>query len=549
MGARLAVITGILALIYGALLFRLYDLQVRHGETYVVRAESQTSGILPADRGTVYFTDKNGKELAVATNKNLPRIFAIPKELDDPLEAAYEVAAAIGQPIADLLAQFSKKNDSYELIERRASDDDATHVGNLEIKGIYVEEFPERVYPFSTLAAHVLGFVGPSDKTPDDVGRYGLEAFDQDRLAGKPGELKDGHIVPPTPGEDVTLTIDPNIQLEAERLLAGLIQEHNAKAGTVIVEEPKTGRILAMGSNPTFDPNNYRDYKVEGFLNPAVQAIYEPGSVFKVITMAAGIDAGKITPQTTYNDTGVLIENGAKIMNWDHKAYGLQTMTNVIEKSLNTGAAFAERTMGGTIFRKYLTAFGFGEKTGIDLPGEVAGDFHQLTSNAPNIVYATASYGQGVAVTTIELINAVSAIANGGLLMRPYIDATQKPEVIRRVISPETAAAVTGMMVSAVDKAVIARLDSYTLAGKTGTAFVPDFKTHTYTDQVINTYVGFGPTSDPRFVILIRLDEPEGAPLAGLTVVPAFRDLAQFILTYYDIPPDRAPAAPGPSTP
>ncbi|HTY39466.1 MAG TPA: penicillin-binding protein 2, partial [Candidatus Paceibacterota bacterium] len=327
----------------------------------------------------------------------------------------------------------------------------------------------------------------------------------------------------------------------------GLVQEHKAKGGTVIVEEPKTGRILAMGSNPTFDPNNYRDYKVGDFLNPAVQAVYEPGSVFKVITMAAGIDAGKITPQTTYDDTGVLIENGRKIMNWDHKAYGIQTMTNVIEKSLNTGAAFAERQMGGAIFRKYLADFGLGEKTGIDLPGEVAGDLRQLTPNAPNIVYATASYGQGVAVTTVELINAVSALANGGLLMRPYVDATQKPEIVRRVIKPETAAAVAGMMVSAVDKAVIAHVDGYSLAGKTGTAFVPDFKTHAYTDQVINTYVGFGPTSDPRFVILIRLDEPEGAPLAGLTVVPAFRDLAQFILTYYDVPPDRLPPAPAPN--
>jgi cell division protein FtsI/penicillin-binding protein 2 len=206
---------------------------------------------------------------------------------------------------------------------------------------------------------------------------------------------------------------------------------------------------------------------------------------------------------------------------------------------LNTGAAFAERQTGHPVFREYLKKFGFEDETGIDLPGEVAGDLRRLTPNAPAVAYATASFGQGVAVTALEVINAVSAIANGGMLMRPYVNMAAGPQEIRRVIQPETARAVAQMMVSAVDKAEVARIEGYTFAGKTGTAQVPDFVRGGYSDDVIHTYIGFGPTADPKFVVLLKLNKPAGAPLAGTTVVPAFRDLAQFLVNYYNIAPDR----------
>jgi cell division protein FtsI (penicillin-binding protein 3) len=214
-------------------------------------------------------------------------------------------------------------------------------------------------------------------------------------------------------------------------------------------------------------------------------------------------------------------------------------MTNVIEHSINTGAVFAERRIGRDIFVKYVKDFGFGEKTGIDLPGEVAGNLGNLSPKAPDINFATASYGQGVAVSPIEIVSAVSAIANGGLLMRPYLNANLQPTVIRRVISPETAKAVAGMMISAVDKAGAAGIKGYSIAGKTGTAFIPNFQGGGYTDKVIDSYVGFGPASSPKFIILIKLDGLDSSQLAALSVVPAFRELAQYILNYYDIPPDR----------
>jgi cell division protein FtsI/penicillin-binding protein 2 len=275
-------------------------------------------------------------------------------------------------------------------------------------------------------------------------------------------------------------------------------------------------------------------------LNPAIKSLYEPGSVLKVITMAAGIDSGKFTPDTTYYDSGSVTLNGKVIKNWDKKAYGKVTMTNVIENSINTGAVWAENKIGDDLFYNYLVGFGLNKPTGVDFLEERTGNLSNLeTKKASDVDFATASFGQGVAVTPLELINAFSAIANGGKLMRPYFNAELKPQVIKQVISEEASRQVKAMMVSAVDKAGVATIANYRVAGKTGTAQVPDFKNGGYTLDVIDSYIGFAPVDNPRFIIFLKLDKPKGAPLAGLTVVPAFKDLAQFVLNYYNIPPDR----------
>ncbi|MEK7110407.1 MAG: penicillin-binding protein 2 [Patescibacteria group bacterium] len=536
---RVVILAAGFVVVYGALLFRLYNLQIENGVVYAAKADVQATGALEVHRGTIYFSDKNGNPLPVATEKLMTQIYAVPTKIEDPLETANRLAEILDEPVASIERLFRKPGDTYELLRRRADAETAKLVAEAGIKGIYVDDVPERFYPFGPLASQLLGYVGPSDKHISEVGHYGLEKFYDKTLAGRIMPGKGNEFASTEAGENLTLTIDPTIQIEAERVLKSVIDEHKAKGGTVIVEDPMTGRVLAMGSFPNFDPNTYSVSEIRNFVNPAVQDLYEPGSVFKVLTMAAGIDAGKITPETTYNDTGSLTLNGRTIRNWDLRAYGLMTMTNVIEKSLNTGAAFAETMTGNATFRQYLERFGFNEKTGIDLPGEVRGDLRQLTPKAPQIAWATASFGQGVAVTPLGLLNAVSAIANGGKLMRPYVNARLEPQELHDVIRPETAAAVTRMMVSAVDKAEIAKVAGYTLAGKTGTAYIPDFKNGGYTDKVINTYVGFGPTGAPRFAILVKLVEPEGAPVAGLTVVPAFRALSEFMLNYYNIPPDR----------
>lgn len=511
---------------YGFLLFRVYDIQLRSGDAYYAQAESQSeaSVFTRSQRGAIYFTDKSETRRPAAINKDFPRIFANPKLILDPTAAAHAVAPILEMDVKDLQKQFSKKT-SYILLGKRADAETAQRISDLEIKGIIVQNVSERLYPFGSLASHLLGYTGPNDKDNGSGGRYGVEEKYNNFLSGDKN------------GKDVFLTIDSNIQKEAERILDNVIKKYNATGGTVIVQEPKTGKILAFGNYPNFDPNAYSKYPVKNFLNPATEQIYEPGSVFKVLTMAAGIDSGKITPETSFMDEGKLVFGEHTIRNWDLKAHGRVTMTNVIELSLNTGAAFAQKQTGDKVFRSYLEKFGFGSKTGIDLPGELKGDLRTINLKEPPVNFATASFGQGVSVTPIQMINAFNAIANGGKLMKPYVNIDTKPQIVEKVITNETAKKVTAMMVSAVDKAEVAKISGYSIAGKTGTAQVPE--NGGYSKRVINTYIGFGPAEDAKFTILFKVNEPEGAPLAGQTVVPAFRDLAQFIINYYNLPPDR----------
>lgn len=540
MGFRFSLVICLIFGGYAFLLFHLYDLQLKNGEVYLAQAESQNgaASLTAAVRGAIYFTDRGGNRVPAAINKYFPEVYAVPKVMTDPAAAAEAVAGIFSLSAPDLQKVFSVKSKNYVSLEKHAPDDVVSKINDLNMKGLYVEQVPDRFYPFGPLASQLLGFVGPNPSDNGESGRYGLEKFYEDKLAGNETNVLESTISGGT-GEDLVLTVDSNIQKEAELLLANMVNEHNAEGGTVIVEEPKTGKILAMGSYPYFDPNNYSSSDIGTYLNPATEKIYEPGSVMKVITMSAGIDSGKITPDTTYIDTGKLVIYDHVIHDWDLKAHGLMTMTNVIEKSLNTGAAFAEHQTGNDVFLSYLKKFGFGDKTGIDLPGELGGDLRSLNPGSPPIGFATASFGQGIAVTPLEVVNGIAAIANGGLLMRPYLNADLEPQMVRRVISEDAAKKVAAMMVSAVDKADLAKISGYTVAGKSGTAEIPDFVHGGYSDQVTDSYTGFAPAYDPRFIIFIKLSKPQGAPLAGTTVLPAFKELAQFILNYYNVTPDR----------
>lgn len=512
--------------LYLSLIFNIYNLQIRKGDYYTARAASQSrlAGFLDSVRGAIYFTDRNSNLIPAVINKEYPVIYAVPKEISDPAAVAGKLASVLGLDQSKLLVSLSKPSDPFEPILKKAADSQVAAVRNENLSGVYVDQERFRFYPFGKLASQVLGFLAPTADNPVPEGKYGIEEKFNQALNGKDSE-------------NIVLTIDPNIQTRAEEILAGLISQFKAEGGTVIVQEPKTGKILALGNQPSFDPNNYGDYKLNVFMNPAVQSIYEPGSIFKVITMSAGIDSGKITPDTVFTDTGSVTLDGRTIKNWDKKAHGKVTMTEVIEQSINTGAVFAARKTGKDIFYKYVLDFGFSDLTGIELPGEVAGDLKVLKSSFRDINFATASFGQGVAITPIGLIGAVSAIANQGILMRPFIVSETKPQIVRQVISPESAKAVTGMMASAVKKAQIAQIPKYDIAGKTGTAQIPDLVRGGYQEQYIHTYVGFAPAYNPRFTILLKLNKPN-VTLAGMTVVPAFRELAEFILNYYNVPPD-----------
>ena len=540
MGTRLTILIGAFALAYALLGYRFYDVQVSQGDFYGAQASTINiiSGNLIPTRGSVYFTDKDGGQIPAALNKEHPVAYVVPNEITDPAGVADFLSKIVEDKDYDeILSIVSKEDDPYEPLIDRPTDEQASTIENSGFEGVYVGTGLDRFYPFGDKGSHLLGFASTNDSFW--LGQYGVENYYNQLLGGVPGEAKGDRLKQPKHGQDLYLTIDANIQTQAENILENLILDYRGVGGTVIVAEPNTGKILAMASYPNFNPNSYSEFDIGTFLNPAVESVYEPGSIFKVVTMSSALDAGAVTPETTYYDSGELTLNGHTIRNWDLKSHGTVTMTNVIEKSLNTGAAFAESQLGHDNFYEYLQKFGFKDKTELDLPGEVTGSLLPLEQDVRDINFATASFGQGISVTPIRLITAISAIANGGELMRPYINSANRPQKVRRVISEKASDEIVEIMVSAVDKAFVARIEGYSVAGKTGTAQVPGVSGGKYTDEVINTYVGFAPAYDPKLIVLIRLDKPYGAPLAGLTVVPAFREMAEFVINYYNIPPDR----------
>lgn len=529
--------------LYSTLIFNLYKIQIQNGKVYVAKAESQLelSGILEPVRGNINFTDNHDKHIPAAMNDDFPFIYVVPKELSDAKEAAQSLEPIIGKSISDLEKLFSKENDPYEPLLAKASDDQVESLKTLSLPGVYVQKRPARLYPLKEVGSQIIGFVsdyGSEDGRP--IGQYGIERFYNNELFGIPGTISKDVITQSKPGKSIDLTIDRNVQSLGQDILEKLVKDYRAKSGSFIVQNPTTGEIIAMGALPTFDPNNYSISGIGTYLDPNVQSVYEPGSVFKVITMSAGIDTGSISSSTTYYDSGEVTLNGRTIRNADLKSHGTLTMTNVLEKSLNTGSVFAQRRTGNAPFLSYLKAFGIENITGIDLPGEISGSLEQLErTDTRDINFATASFGQGISMTPLQLITAISTIANRGLLMRPYINSEIQTKKIRRVIKTSTADQVSRMMVSAVDKLNLTTIKGYEVAGKTGTAYVPDFKKGGYTTNVINTFVGFAPASNPRFTILFKLDEPYGSPYASVTVVPAFKQLAEFLLSYYNVAPDR----------
>lgn len=527
---RTLLLTFLIAGAYGFLLFRISELQLAKSGYYTARAASEQSASAAAamGRGTIYFTNPDGTLLPVAVDKYFPTIYAVPTAVADAAEAANELSPILNIPANTLQTLLSKPHDSYELLAAKAASSTADAVQALKLPGIYVDEEPARYYPLGTVAAQVIGFVGPNATTVGESGHYGIEQYYNSQLAA---------------GKNIVLTIDPNIQIESEKVIQQLVAQNHAAAASVIVEDPTTGAILAMGAYPTFNPNDYASSSLADFMNPNIQSLYEPGSIFKLLTMAAGIDANAFATSTTYDDKGYVNVDGAHITNYNlttHGPYGPgTTMTQVIQHSINTGAIFAENTMGNAVFKAAMESFGVLKKSGIDLPGEVSGIMNITKPNAVQVDYDTVAYGQGVAVTPVRLISLIGMLADHGVMMRPYINAAAEPQAIGQIIKPATAAAVTQMGVAAVDLADVATINGYSLAGKTGSAFLPNFQTGGYTKELVDSYIGYGPTTDPQFIALIRLDGLPETSLAAETVVPAWRDLAQYLINYYNIAPDR----------
>ncbi|NTU99226.1 penicillin-binding protein 2, partial [Candidatus Falkowbacteria bacterium] len=471
---------------------------------------------------------------------------------------------------AEYVSMLSRPNDPYEVIEPKIELDDAQRIKAMGLEGVDYSPIQGRYYPEKNIGAHIMGFVGFVGDTKQ--GRYGLEGFFEKELGGKAGEVNiestgkgetssvsDKQTVIGEDGSDLILTINRSVQYETCRLLGESVKKHGASGGSVVIMDPKTGAILAMCAYPDYDPNNYRKVKdIDIYNNPVIFDQFEPGSTFKAITVAAAVDQNKVGPNTTYKDTGFLMIEGwpKPISNSDYAtrgAHGITTINTVLQDSLNCGSIFAMQSIGPAVFSDYVKKFGFGEKTGIELETESSGNIANLTGKKIRpINAATASFGQGISATPIQVAASYAVMANGGMLVKPYLvkavisptgeqSLTQTTE-IRRVIDKRTASLMTGMLVNAVENghASKAKVPGYYVAGKTGTAQVASKTSKGYEKgNTIQTFVGYAPANDPKFVMITRLDDPKDSKFAESSAVPLFGEIANFVLNYYQVPQER----------
>jgi stage V sporulation protein D (sporulation-specific penicillin-binding protein) len=563
---RTLILSWIFILGAGLLVLRLYFVQIVHGSEYERDAIGQYKEASPdtENRGDIFFRKKDGGLVAAAVMQAGWRIAIQPKNMVGE-DTVYEKLNAI-LPVdkEKFFASAGKKDDPYEEIAFRVSDADASAVRALKIPGVILVQDKWRMYPGATLAAHAIGFVGFQGNKK--VGVYGLERYYEDLLAHAGRGLYVNPFAeiftsmesllardPRTKEGDVITSIEPSVEQNLESVLKDIQKMYDPKLVGGIVMDPRTGEIIAMAVRPDFDPNTYNtvtDPSVFG--NPLVESLYEMGSIMKPLTLAAAIDAGVITPETTYNDKGFIIKSGKKISNFDGKARGVVSMQEVLNQSLNTGASFVEEQMGHETFAKYVRAYGLGEETGVDLPGEIAGNIRAIDGGV-DVDYASASFGQGIAMTPIEMIRALGALANDGLLPEPHVavavryesgvvrNVTQPPQ--KQVLKPETAGTMAAMLTEVYDKALLngaLKQEHYSIAAKTGTAQIgiPGGGGY-YADRYLHAFFGFFPAHDPRFIVFLYAVEPQKEIYAARTLSRPFLSIAKFLINYYNIPPDR----------
>ena len=553
-GEQLIIVASVLLAFVIAAFGRLGYLQLICHSEYLSLAARQQQRIIEItpQRGSIY--DRNMDPLAMSIP--VDSVFAVPVEVGDAQLAAQLLSRVLGIP-RDVLEAKLGSGQSFVWIARKVPPDKKEAVDALNLKGIYFQKENQRVYPKRGLAAHVLGFVDLDEK-----GLGGIEYELDHQIRGKSGKIVvmedarqrwfDGTEAQRERGADVVLTLDEQIQYIAERELATAITKTHAMAGSVVVMNPNNGEILALANWPKFNPNSANEALAESRMDRAVAALYEPGSTFKLITLAAAFDQGIVRPEEVFDcENGAVYLAGHRIR--DHKPFGLLTVSNILAQSSDVGAIKIALRLGAPKFYDYIRAFGFGQLTGVDLPGESRGLVRKL-ENWSAISIGSISMGQEVGVTPIQLISAVSAIANGGLLYRPHVVAELRrdnhvlpaegvlaPTEPKHVIRPETAATLRRLMERVIldGTGKLAHLDGWTAAGKTGSAQKIDPATGRYSrTQLIASFTGFAPINNPAVTILVSLDSPVGQHEGGQVAAPVFKRIAEQVLAYLDVPRD-----------
>ena len=588
---RINVLQGVIFLFVLIVIGRLFYLQIIKHENYLALGMSQRAvdqDVIP-ERGRIFALasqDANDDLYPLAVNKVYYEVAIDPKMITRPQNIA-DILGKVLEIDNNVIKEKALKTDKrYEVIAKNVSEDKVdvikqelsllledvnknlsndNKLRSVQELGLIFKKSILRFYPDKDLGAHVIGFLGFNEDGISREGKYGIEAYFNNELSGLSGKIKgekDGAGVllagsqadEARPGLDIVLTIDHTIQYKACQALQKAVAQHLADSGTVIVMESETGAIRAMCDYPSFDPNDYGQVdSTDVYNNLAVFQNYEPGSVMKAISMAIAINEKKVTPETSYEDTGeVKFAFNQVIRNAGDKKYGWSDMKKVLAYSINTGVVFATQDIPNKIFHDYMENFGFGKSTDILLSQESKGDISSLEKKG-DIYKATASYGQGITVTPLQMINAFNVLANRGNLMQPYIIKelryndqvveTYQPKIMRQnVVSPTTASQLTAMLVNVVDSehAVKARVPGYYIAGKSGTAQVANIGTKKYdSDVTIHSFIGFAPASKPKFTLMVKLDNPKTAQYSEGTAIPLFGEIAQFLIQYYKIPPER----------
>lgn len=561
---RVTILMGAVIVVGALVVVRLFFLQVIHGERYDTEFENRfTTPTGAFDRGGIYFTTKEGTTVAAATIESGYKLAIEPRRVVDPegtLEKLLLLIPGIDQE--KFFASVAKTNDPYEEIASRISVDVAKGIEELKLPGVTLYRDKWRFYPGESLAAKAIGFVSYKDDRL--VGNYGLESFYNDTLSRSGSSLSRNFFAElfanvqstvfknEAVSGDIVTTLEPTVQTELERAVAAVREQWASDAVGAVVMDPLTGAIVGMAHVPTFDLNRFGDVdEVSVYANPFAQNVYEMGSIIKPVVMASALDAGAVTPQTTYTDKGFVQVQDRTIYNFDKKGRGTATMQDVLNQSLNTGMVFVEGRMGKELFKTYmLDRFRLGERTGIDLPGEVRGLVSNLnTSNDVN--YANAAFGQGIATTPIAIVRAFAALANGGSLIVPHLASAIDQENGERVplsyekkegvIAPETATTITNMLIKVVDEGYGRKMKHFTVAAKTGTAQVakPNGQGY-YDDRNLHSLIGYFPATNPRFVIYFFNYYPKnGGQFAIQTLAGPFFDMIEFLGNYYELTPDR----------
>lgn len=561
--SRIRIVAVCVFLVAVVFLVRLFSLQIINNNFYAEKADRQY--ISPSgnvfNRGDIYFSKKDGSLVSAASVTTGFKIAINPKEIKDEKEIFEKLSPYLKMDEETFLAKASRKDDPYEEIATGLTKEQITEIESLKIKGLSTFKQNWRNYPSGNLASHSIGFL--AYKGDDLVGQYGLERFYNDILSKPKNEAYVNFFaevfsnikktLSDTAKGDIVTTIEPVVEHELQKELGSIMEKWTADQAGGIIINPINGEIYAMSGLPDFDLNNFKEVKNIGvYRNPLVENVFEFGSVIKPLVIAAGLDAGVITPKTQYYDSGSVVVDKKVINNFDKKGRGTVTIQDVLSQSLNTGMVFTEQKLGHERFRNYMKSYGIGEKTGIDLPNETSGLIRNLESPR-NIEYANASFGQGIALTPIEAVRAFSILANGGNMITPHLVKEIKyenglskkkeyPYTKTNILGKEATDTITEMLIKVYETYDSGRhkMPNYTVATKTGTAQIAkETGGGYYDDRNMHSFFGYFPARDPKFLIFLYVKNPRGVKYASQTLIPPFNNLTKFLINYYNLPPDR----------